>query len=227
VGHTWSSLAFNYYTRITSPMTLLPSSPTVRGFTANNLRGSVRYLQRPLQHRIARGSAAAACLTDRSVDSVVCTVASPAAPASRRAPRPARLLTRVSLPRMVRGRPSVLPNGSLVVLRQRIRFETGPTSCLTARLRHFGGWFEAGPASCPTARSRCFGGWFGRDGPSVLPGGSLASVRSGRSFDVFGACQTAHTTTASQVRYGMEYARTRTSEGGHGPKPKATHSGRY
>jgi len=43
-----SSLVFNYYTRITSPMTLLPNSPTVRGFTANNLRGSVRYLRCPL-----------------------------------------------------------------------------------------------------------------------------------------------------------------------------------
>ena len=28
-------------------MTLLPSSPTVRGFTANNLRGSVRYRRCP------------------------------------------------------------------------------------------------------------------------------------------------------------------------------------
>jgi len=40
-----SSPAFNYYTRITSPMTLLPSSPTIRGFTVNNLRGLVRSLR--------------------------------------------------------------------------------------------------------------------------------------------------------------------------------------
>jgi len=29
-------------------MTIIPSSPTVKGFTVNNLRGSVRYLRRPL-----------------------------------------------------------------------------------------------------------------------------------------------------------------------------------
>jgi len=43
MGCARSSPAFNYYTRITFPMTLLPSSPTVRGFTANNLRSSIRY----------------------------------------------------------------------------------------------------------------------------------------------------------------------------------------
>jgi len=48
MGRARSSPAFSYYTGITPPMTILPSSPTVKGFTANNLRGSVRYLQRPL-----------------------------------------------------------------------------------------------------------------------------------------------------------------------------------
>ena len=48
MGRARSSLVFSYYTGITPPMTILPSSPTVKGFTANNLRGSVRYLQRTL-----------------------------------------------------------------------------------------------------------------------------------------------------------------------------------
>jgi len=48
VGHARSSLAFGYYTGITPPMTFLPSLSTVKGFTANNLMGSVRYLRRPL-----------------------------------------------------------------------------------------------------------------------------------------------------------------------------------
>ena len=38
-------------------MTILPSSPTVKGFTANNLKVSVRYLRHPL---------AAACVPDRT-----------------------------------------------------------------------------------------------------------------------------------------------------------------
>ena len=48
MGRMWSSPVFSYYTGITPPMTILPSSPTVKRFTANNLRGSVRYLRRPL-----------------------------------------------------------------------------------------------------------------------------------------------------------------------------------
>ena len=200
MGRARSTPAYNYYTRITSPMVLLPSSPTIRGFTANNLRGSVRYLRQQLERQIARGSAATACLTDRSVDVAVCAAAHAAAHASRRARRLARRLTRVSLPRMVRGWSGVLPDGSLAVLRQRIRFEMGPASYPTDRSRRFGGWFEAGPASCPMARSRRFGGWFARDGPGVLPGGSLASVWFDGLFDAFGACQTARATTASQVR---------------------------
>jgi len=153
MGRARSSPAFNYYTRMTSPMTLLPSSPIIRGFTANNLRGSVRYLRWRLERRIARGSAATACLTDCSVDSVVWAAARAAAHASRRVRRLARRLACVSLWRMVRGGPRVLPDGSLAALRRRIRFETGPASCPTARSRPFGGWFEAGPVSCPAARS--------------------------------------------------------------------------
>ena len=132
MGHTWSLLAFNYYTGITSPMILLPSLPTDRGFTANNLRGSVLYLQWRLERRITRGSAATACLTDRSVDGGVYVVARVAAHVLRRAQRIARRLACVSLRRMVRGRPGVLPDDSLVALRWTIRFEMGPASCLTA-----------------------------------------------------------------------------------------------
>jgi len=106
----------------------------VKGLTANNLRGSVRYRRRP--------------------------------PAAASAPDRTRL------------RGNGLLDGSLVY--------------------RFGGWFEAGPASCPTARSRRFGGGFDsrrawrlarrlargasvedaiRDGPGVLPDGSLAALR--------------------------------------------------
>jgi len=106
--------AFNYYTRITSPITLLPSSPTVRGFTANNLSGSVRYLRWRLERRIAHGSVAAACLTDHSVDGAVCAAACVVAHACRRARQLARQLDHVSLRRMVPGGPGVLPDGSLV-----------------------------------------------------------------------------------------------------------------
>jgi len=50
--------------------------------------------------------------------------------------------------------------------------------------RRFGGWFEMGPAYCPTARSWRFGrssdasaDGLDRDGPGVLPDGSLAALR--------------------------------------------------
>jgi len=71
MGRARSSPAFSYYTGITPTMTILPSSPTVKGFTANNLRGSVRYLRRRLERRMVRGSTATACTTDRSVDGAV------------------------------------------------------------------------------------------------------------------------------------------------------------
>jgi hypothetical protein len=47
MGRARSSPAFNYYTRIKPHTTVLLKSPTVKGFTANNLRGSVRYWNRP------------------------------------------------------------------------------------------------------------------------------------------------------------------------------------
>jgi len=164
MGRTWSSPAFNYYTRITSPMTLLPSSPTVRGFTGNNLRGSVRYRRRPPAAASApvRTRLRSNGLLDRSLGGWLGVRGGPrgGACSSRRARRLARRLARVSLWRMVRGGPGVLPDGSLAVLWRRIRFETGPASYPMARSRRFSGWFEAGAASCPTARSWRFGGWF-------------------------------------------------------------------
>jgi len=196
-------------------MTLLPSSPTVRGFTANNLRGSVRYRRRPPAAARApdrtrlRGNG----LLDGSLGGRLGVRGGSRGGAcnSRRARRLARRLARVSLWRMVRGGPGVLPDGSLAALRRRIRFETGPASYPTARSWRFGGWFEAGPASCPTARSRRFGGWF-EAGPAACltarscvasAGGSIetspASCPAARSRR-FGGCQTARATTASRVR---------------------------
>jgi len=99
---------------------------------------------------------------------------------SRRARRLATWLAHVSLRRMVRGGPGVLPDGSLAALRRSIRFETGPAPCPTARTWRFSGWLEAGTASCPTARSRRFGGCFGRNGPSVLPAGSRNNCFTGK-----------------------------------------------
>ena len=155
MGRAWSSPAFNYYTRITSPMTLLPSSPTVRGFTANDLRGSVRF-----------GSVPAGCGL---------SAGSYAAPRQRLA----RRIARISLRRMVRGGPGVLPDGSLAALRRRIRFETGPASCPTARSRRFGGGFDSRRA-WRLARRLARGASAEdaiRDGPGVLPDGSLAALR--------------------------------------------------
>jgi len=91
-----SSLVFNYYTRITSPMTLLPSLRTIRGFTANNLGVrfdicSSHWLR--LECLITHGSAATACSTDRSCISL--------ADGLRRTWWLARQLTHVSLRRMV------------------------------------------------------------------------------------------------------------------------------
>jgi len=136
MGRARSSPAFNYYTRITSPMTLLPSSPSVRGFTVNNLSGSVRYLRQQLECRIACSSVAAACLTDRSVDGVVCAAARTAVHASRRVQRLARQLARVSLRRMVRDGPGVLPDGSLSALRRMVR--SRQARCLAWRLARIG-----------------------------------------------------------------------------------------
>jgi len=161
-------------------MTILPSLPPVKGFTANNLRGSVWYRRRPPAAARApdrtqlRGNG----LLDGSLSGRlgVRSGSHGGACSSRRTQRLARRLARVSLWRMVRDGPSILPDGSLAALRRRIQFETGPASYPTARSQRFGGWFEAGPASFPTARSWRFGGWFGRDGPGDLPGGTLAAL---------------------------------------------------
>jgi len=160
-------------------MTLLPSSPTIRGFTANNLRDSVRYLRRRLEHRIARGSAAAACLTDRSVDGAVCAAARAAAHASRRARRLARRLARVSLRRMVRGGPGVLPDGSLAALRRMVRRGPGvlPDGSLAALRR-----------MVRSRRARCLARQLARIGPvrrivrriRCLPNGSRDNCLTGK-----------------------------------------------
>ena len=112
MGCARSSPAFNYYTRIKPHMTVLPRSPTVKGFTANNQRGSLQYLRRRLERRIVCGSAATACSTDRSMDGAVCAAAR----------------------RVVRGGPGGVPDGSLMSPRRSIRIETGPAACPAARL---------------------------------------------------------------------------------------------
>jgi len=103
---------------------------------------------------------------------------------SRWARRLARRLARgASAEDSIQDWPGVLLDGSLASLRRRMRFETGPASCPTARSRRFGGGFdsirarrlarrlacgtsadgsvETGPAYCPTARSWRFGRSFG------------------------------------------------------------------
>jgi len=95
---------------------------------------------------------------------------------SRRARCLGRPLTRgASAEDSIRDGPGVLPDGSLVALRRRIRFQTGPASCLTAHSWLFGRGFdsrrarrlarrlargasadgsdETGPVSCPAART--------------------------------------------------------------------------
>jgi len=117
MGRTRSSPAFSYYTGITPPMTILPSSPTVKGFTANNLRGSVRYWSRPparalgdLPQWLARQAAMTVGLTHASAASVYRS-------GSRRARRLARRLARIA---SARDRPGGLPGGSLVSLRRMV-----------------------------------------------------------------------------------------------------------
>jgi len=140
-------------------------------------------------------------------------------------------------------------------LRISFRFETGPTACLTARSCCFGGSalrrmvrrmpggmpdglrisfrFETGLAACPTARSCRFGGsalWrMVRRMPGGMPDGLHISFRfeTGPSAGLAAwFVATAHSTTASQVRSDKEYAHARTSQGGGGSKPGATHPGR-
>ena len=198
MGRARSSPVFSYYTGITPPMTILPSSPTVKGFTANNLRGSVRYLQRPLAaasapdrtrlrgNGLLDGSHGGRRGVRRTSPGGACFETGPAACQTARS-------CIASADGSDRDRPGVLPDGSLAALRRMVRrmpggvpdglrisfrLQTSPAACPTARSCRFGGSalrrmvrFETGPASCPTARSRRFGN-----------------------------CQMARATTASQVR---------------------------
>jgi len=63
----------------------------------------------------------------------------------------------------------------------------------------FGGWFEAGPAACPTARS-CITSADGsdRDGPGVLPDGSLVALLQMVRFEM----GPAYCPTARSQRFG-------------------------
>ena len=156
MGCARSSPAFNYYTRIKPHRTVLLKSPTVKGFTANNLRGSVRFGSVPAGCGLSAGSYAA-----------------PRQQLARRLARGA------SAEDSIRDGPGVLSDGSLAALRQRIRFETGLASCPTVRSRRFGG-------GCDSRRARRLARRLARgasaedsirDGPDVLPDGSLLALR--------------------------------------------------
>jgi len=82
-----------------------------------------------------------------------------------------------------------------VSLRRRVRFETGPAYCPTARPWPFGGGYETCPASCPTARSRRFSG-----GYETCPA-SCPTARSYRFGGWCDACQAA-CQTAGVYRFG-------------------------
>ena len=82
---------------------------------------------------------------------------------------------RVTLRQMVRRMPGGLPNGSLAVLRRMVRILMGPAYCRRlARIASPDHSVERGPAARPCV---AFGESFGRDGPGVLPDGSLAALR--------------------------------------------------
>ena len=131
----------------------------------------------------------------------------------------ARCARRLAQPRMLRDGPGGLPDGSLGY-RFGGWFEVCPASCPTARSWRFGGGFDSrqarplaqrlarGASANGLRRARRLARRLARGasvdgsvktGPGVLPGGSLALVRFGGSFDAFGACQTARAITASQV----------------------------
>ena len=176
MGRALSSPAFNYYTRITSPMTLLPSSPTVRGFTANNLSGSVRYLRRPW---------ATTCTTDRSV----------VARCERRLARRRLRFDSYSAACPTAGRMSFLfeAGPAACPMAGAYRFGSRRARRLArqlARVASADGSVETGPVYCPTARSYRFGSrrarrlariasadGLDRGGPGGLPDGSLVSLR--------------------------------------------------
>jgi len=110
-----------------------------------------------------------------------------------------------------RDRPGVLPDSSLVALRRMVQHmpDSVPDS-LRISFR-----FETGPAAGPTARSCRFGG-------SALR--RMVRFETGPAAGLAARfAATAHSTTASQVRSGNEYAHARTSQGGRGSKPGATH----
>ena len=98
----------------------------------------------------------------------------------------------------------------------------------------FGGWFDACPAACPTACVYRFGSRRDRRLAQRLARIASAYLRFGGWFEIGPAAglaarfaATAHSTTASQVRSGKEYAHAGTSQGGRGSKPGATRPGRY
>jgi len=102
---------------------------------------------------------------------------------SRRARRLARRLARgASAEDSIRDGPGVLPDGSLVALRRRMRFETGLASCPTARLRRFGGGCDSRRAR-RLARRLAHGASAEdaiRDGPGILPDGSRDNCFTGK-----------------------------------------------
>jgi len=170
MGRARSSPAFSYYTVITPPMTILPSSPTVKGFTANNLRGSVRSLRLGgngslnglLGGRRLPGGCPAACATVR--------------PWFRGDGSARRIVGGCS------AHARWLPDGLRVSIRRMVRFETGLAACPTARS------YQSGVVDRSTHARRLPDGLrislrrMVRDTPGGLPDGSLVSVRCGGSL---------------------------------------------
>jgi len=118
----------------------------------------------------------------------------------------------------IRDGPGVMPDRSLAALRRIVRrMPGGVPGGLHISFR-----FEMGPAACPTARSCRFGGsalrWICASADGSILEGSAAGLAA--QVGVM-----AHSTTASQVRSGKEYAHTRTSQRGRGSKPGATRPG--
>ena len=200
-------------------MTILPSSPTIMGFTANNLRGSVRYLRCPLaaafapdrtqlrgnglldgtlggRRGVRGGSHGSACF---ETGPAACQMAGSCIASADGSDRDGH---------------GVLPDGSLAALQRMVRrMPGGLPDGLRISFRS-----ETGPAACPTACSCRFGG-------SALR--RMVRFKTGPAAGLAAQfAATAHSTTTSQVRSGKEYAHARTSQGGHGSKPGATRPGR-
>ena len=214
MGCARSLPAFSYYTGITPPMTILPSLPTIKGFTVNNLRGSVRYWNRSPALTLGdlpngpRGGSRRrrVCRMPGSVlDGLRISFQFETGPAACPTARSCHF-GRSALRQMVQRMPGGVPDGL------RISF-----------------WFETGPAACPTARLCRFGRsalWrMVRRMPGSMPDGLRISFR----FEMGPMARfeaMANSTTASQVRSGKEYAHAHTSQGGRGSKPGATRPGR-